>query len=209
MPFRHFAWSRRTDPRDIVRRAGGLWFVDILEQIDKRLSGSPRNVRAAFAAWSAEHALSASPAIGAEVQAARTVWVSALAQVWDALEAGGAQPPTELAAALDSATEEGSGPEWDALDDDGVAACIYAVQSYVTADPEAPRWAAQRAVDAAFAVDAAVARSPKVDRPEDLAEDALRPRVQELLRAMERTLDLLAAKGVSPDVLLALRNRAR
>jgi len=153
--------------------------------------------------------LSISPASAAEVQAARKVWGAALTQVWDALESATEHPLTELAAALERLPREGSGPGWDALDDDGVAACIYAVQSYVTSDPEAPRWAAQRAVDAAFAVNDAVALSPTVVRPEDLVEDALRPRVQELLRAMERTLDLLVAKGVSPEVLLELRRRVR
>jgi hypothetical protein len=199
MRLRHLTSLRRTEPRDVVQSAGGLWFVDVLEQIDERLRGAPPNVRATFAVWCAEQALAASRAGLPEVHAAREYWRSALAQVWDALESTRDHPIGDLAAAVDRVNQGGSGPEWDSLDEDGVAACIYAVQSFVASDPTAPRWAAQRAVDAAFTVDVQSRHSG------DLAEEALRSPVQQLLRAMDGTLELLVATGAPPDVVSQLR----
>src|SRR5215208_4856618 len=104
MRFRHLTSFRRTEPRDVVRQAAGLWFVDVLEQIDERLRGAAPNVRATFAVWCAEQALTVSCEALPEVHAAREYWRSALAQVWDALQSTRDHPIGDLAAAVLSGT---------------------------------------------------------------------------------------------------------
>jgi len=184
-----------------VHRAGGLWFSQVIAEAQARLADAPRDARAAFAAWCAEQALIASvPRLAENDRAARSRWMSALAKVWDSLDTRSDDAREVLAAELQAVDQALSTSEGETLDEDGVAACIYAVQTYVADDREAPGWAAQRAIDAVFP-GAAMDSS-------DLATDALRPSVQQLLRKMQATVELLVSHGVNHSTLTQLRRVA-
>jgi hypothetical protein len=204
--------------REQLRRRGVPYFADVQIEVGDRLKKLRKGPRTAFALACADRLLRWHEHLRKTEQNDFSLsWRPVLDEMWPGLATDSEEVQKHVRRALDTfhagPYDHDDGPDRpDDADEDAAASCIYACQCYLTGDVESACWSASRAVDLAFRLAGEELKLDPNDfewdpaaAPMPLAREAMHPAVQEELRRQVSDLELLERDGVTPNVLLHLR----
>lgn len=177
---------------DLLTEHGLLYFETTLREIERRTAPFPNEARAAVAAACATRLMHVAP--HGPLSPFSLQWSEHLDAVWHALLSN---DPPESAAVLVAITALDVARAPEEVDNDEVAASIYAAQAFCATDTRAWYCAATRLVDHAFSAagDQLVRSHPNLTEPQLFVEQAASSAVQSELRLLLAAVTLLETQG--------------
>ena len=204
--------------REQVRRRGLLYFVDVRQEIQSRLTALSPRARAAYALACAERLMRRYLQLPASQQNGFTLnWLPVLEIMWAGLAEQRQDTLDQVQTALDtfyaSPYNHNDGPDGpQEADEDAAAASISAAQCYVSGEVQSADQTTSRAIEAAFRIaDEELQLDPNTfvwdpnAEPMPLARETMHPAVQRELQLLLAEVTLLEQHEITPQLLDQLK----